>query len=218
MFVLLTKYLLQYKRVVIPHVGGLELYSRPAALNFADKLIMPPGFTSRFVHKYEADMHQVNYIAQALQTDAFTVLDQLNEFGESLKYNLQLKPLVWNGIGELAIVNGSVTFQPQEVVIEALEPVAAHKVLRENVQHTVLRGEQEVQVEEVRSIPVTEESVEPEMETVTTSKKTFLIIGWILAALAIGFIIFYFYTNGFNISSAGYQQKIKPATVKPTYN
>ncbi|HVG40442.1 MAG TPA: hypothetical protein VM888_02430, partial [Chitinophagaceae bacterium] len=90
-----------------------------------------------------------------------------------------------------------------------LQPVAANKVIKENAQHAVLVGEQEMQsgsMENVRTI-----AHDKKKRPVTT------IIGFVLLLLSLLFLGYYFYTNRDTNSNTGLKTGIKPAAPAPTY-
>lgn len=211
MLSLLTKYLLQYKKVVIPHIGQFELLPHPATFDFGDRLIYSPTYKTQFIPEDRVADHQINYMAIATGSDGVTISQQLNELGTSLKNTIQQQVFEWQGIGQLKWSdNGGIIFQPAAISVSGLQPVTAHKVLREKVQHTVLVGDHEVQTSV--NEPATEVIDQP-----LKRKRTVLWIAGILTVLAIGFIVYYFYANGFQTSSSGYRQKVNAINPERTY-
>lgn len=211
MLPLLTKYLLQYKKVVIPHIGRFDLQPHSATFDFAEKLIYPATYKTRFTFEDGVAEHQINYIAAATGSEERAIVQQLDELGAALKNKVQQQAFEWQGIGQLKWSDSSgIIFHPAAISLSGWQPVNANKVLREKVQHTVLVGDREVhtsgsqQTDEIVYRPV-------------KRKRTVLLVAGILTILAIGFIVYHFYTNGFQTSSSGYQQKVNATNPEQTY-
>ena len=210
MFPSLTQYLLQYKRVAIPHIGQFELISSPAALDIADRLIYSRSYAAHFKQEDGVGEHQLHYLAAIAQTDETRVSEQLQAFGTQLKQHIQQEDFEWKGIGRFEWSGATgIAFQPATIQVAGWQPVPANKVLRENVQHTVLVGEQEVQY--------TAEQQEVLQTGTHKKRRTVWIVAGLLAIAAAAFIAYYFYMHGFNASATGYQRKATIAAPQPTY-
>jgi hypothetical protein len=206
-FPLLTKYLLYYKRVSIPNIGSFIIEQQPAELNFVERLIQPPGYRVVFKNNEAVDEDLVTFIGFNTDNDVSTARTKLELFGRELKNKLKEAPFTWNGIGELEYTD-SVVFHPREIK-NPLQPVAANKVIKENAQHAVLVGEQEMQsgsMENVRTI-----AYDKKKRPVTA------IIGFVLLLLSLLFLGYYFYTYRDTKSNTGLKTDIKPAAPAPTY-
>ena len=210
MFPSLTQYLLQYKKVAIPHVGQFELVSKPAALDIADRLIYFKSYAAHFKQEDGVEAHQLHYLALSAQTDETIVSEQLQAFGTQLKQHIQAQGFEWKGIGRLewSGTNG-IAFQPSAIQVAGWQPVPANKVLRENVPHTVLVGEQEVQY------TTSQQEVLP-TDTRKRRRAVWIVAG-LLAIAAAAFIAYYFYTHGLKAYNTGYQRKATIAVPQPTY-
>ena len=88
-------------------------------------------------------------------------------------------------------------FEPEEIRLVSLQPVPAQKVLRENVQHSMLVGDQEM----------TSQQVTDALHQVEYKRPWFIIAGWILFIIAAIAIIILFYTNNFQNTSTGLQTR-----------
>lgn len=211
MFSLLTKYLLQFKKVAIPQVGYFELVVHPATYQFAERLIHPATYKARFTPQDNVAAHQINYLATATGLDEAAVFNQLDHLGITLKKQIQQHVFEWQGIGQLKWSdNSGIVFHPVDITPLGLQPVNANKVLREKVQHTILVGDREVHTS--GSEPADRLIYQP-----VKKRRMILWIAGIVAALAIGFIVYHFYTNGLKTSASGYQQKVNASTPQPTY-
>lgn len=197
MFQQLQDYFFQYKTVVIPGVGMLRMEQQPANLDMANQVLLPPLFEIKFTQQTLVPQHQLQSLAAAYDNNTDIVQEQLVRFGEAFKGTLQQQPFHWNGVGVLELGGNNIQFVPNGTD-KLLLPVAAQRVLRENVQHTVLVGDQEMKR--------TAEAYEAEI-----SEKKFrawsVIIGWIIALIALAFLGYYFYNSNRVPEASGLQQK-----------
>lgn len=203
MFHQLTKYLSVHKKLSIPAVGSFEIMQQPAALDVADKLIYPPAFSAHYSSENNVKEHQLNYLSVDLKQDRALVQQQLEVFGRQLKEKINKEPVSWNGVGRLYHSGNSVVFNADAISIGGLQPIPAHKVLRENVQHNVLVGTTERQSGEMHDLLHPEER-----------KRTYtILVACIIAVLAIAFIVFHFYKEGFQPAATGTKShfKVQPA-------
>lgn len=207
MYQQLAKYLSQYKQVSIPQIGTFELVPQPARLDVASKLIYPPAYSARYNDSVSVKEHQLNFLAIDSNTGKEQVLEELENFGKELKRKIQAGVFSWKGIGRLEVKEANTIFHPDNFVSEGLKLIAAEKVLRKNVQHTVLRGEQEVL------------SASFYDEEKTFRKRVYVptLIGWIAVALAVLLILYFVYRDNFSPTSSGTRMKVMPAIESPTY-
>lgn len=196
MLSVLTKYLFASRQLYIPHIGSFEVVQLPARLDIADKLIYPPTCDILYKEGGAAREIQWSYLGEELETSPADVRQQLEQFGLKLKERLKESTFDWKGLGILEYKNNKVVFH-QASHAGYLQPVEAHKVLRENAPHTVLIGEQEVHSHDVADL----------LHASAKKRSYTMIIAWVLLALAILFIIYYFYKEGFHIGSSGLKTK-----------
>lgn len=195
MLEILTKYLHQYQQLYIPYIGSFEVVVQPAKLDFADRLIYPPAFEIRYTEEGSLRDSQLEYLQEEWGADLSTAEKRLQQFGRQLKERLASGSFAWQGLGVLSYQHNRVEFQGMPLV--DLAPVEAHKVIREDAQHTVLIGEQEVQSGDAAGY----------IQEAIRKRSVLVIIGWILLALAVLFLIFYFYKEGFKPESSGSRVK-----------
>ena len=207
MYQQLATYLTQYKQVTIPQVGSFELVPKPAMLDVASKIILPPGYLPQYSDKDFVKEHQLNFLALDLNTDKEIVREELENFGKDLKKRIQQGIFFWKGIGKLEAGEAAMVFYPDFLEIKGLQTIAAEKVLRKNVQHIVRRGEQEV----VSSSFYEEEKPEIKERSITG------LIGWVIVILSVFFIAFYLYRDGFKATASGTKLKVVPANTAPTH-
>jgi hypothetical protein len=206
-FPLLTKYLLHYKKVSIPNIGSFIIEQQPAELNFIDRLIQPPHYKVVFKDNEAIDDDLVTFIGANTDIDFSSARQKLELFGNALKSKLLEAPFVWNGIGRLEYTDG-VIFHPKEIET-ALQPVVANRVIRDNAQHAVLVGEQEMQSGSVEQAKTINEGNTPGSVT--------QLVGWLLLAVAVAFIGYYFYTQHNIKDRTGLQMEIKPRMPEATH-
>lgn len=205
MFDLLTKYLHQYQQLYIPYIGSFEVVEQPARLEFAERLIYPPTTEIRYKEEGSLPDTQLEYLQEEWGTDGTTAEQRLQQFGRQLKDRLAGGSFTWPGIGVLHYRQNRIDLEAAPLV--RLTPVEAHKVIRENAQHTVLIGEQEVQSGDVPGY----------IQETTRKRSVLVIIGWVLLALAILFLIYHFYTEGFRPESAGTRTKAMASGAHPVW-
>ena len=139
----LTAYLVQFQQVHIPSVGTVRLVQQPATLEVASKSIHPPQVTIQFNEDGWLTRHQLWYFGSQLNSDEAATRHALQDAGIQLRKQIEHEAFTWNGIGTFTYQNQKLQFQPQQVP-QYLQPVAAERVLREGVQHSVLVGDQVV--------------------------------------------------------------------------
>lgn len=198
----LTSYLIQNRQVFIPHIGKFELYYKPATLDFANRLIYPPVNEIRFSEKGALHQDQLSFLNEDLQMDMQALEEKLKSFGQSLKKSVGQSSFNWIGFGELKYINDELVFHPHDDTFS--QPVPANKVIRENIKHAVLVGEKEMHSGDTSYMNV---------EAKPAKKSISIIIGWVVAVLAIAFIGYYLYKSNFHPLSTGTKQKLTTSSL-----
>ena len=193
MLSIITKYLVQYKSVCIPGIGTFELLQQSPQLDVADKQFLPPFFITRFNHKEEITSHQFHFFAAVNEVDEEMSKKELLLFGEKLRTFIQQKPFAWNGFGTLHYSGSGISFDAQQINLSSLQKIPAEKVLRENVHHHVLVGDQQM-TRQIESLP----SEEPRPK-----KPVAIVIGWVILGLTIAAIGVLLYLGKFDPASSG---------------
>lgn len=193
---LLTKYLLQYRRLSIPHVGTFELVQLSPQFNVVDKLMLPPSYELNWSRNDTLPEHQLSYLAAIAQADKETVKEELEQFGEKFRTKVENEPFTWKGIATIKKENGSFDIEHQLLKVDGLASVAAHRVIRENAEHSMLVGDRQMTSHQVA-------------HRISTGKKRSyaVLVGWILFVLTLVAIVFLLYKNGFNPLSSGLRMK-----------
>lgn len=193
MLALLTKYLLRYKRVCIPNVGTFEIVMQSPQLDVAAKKISPPVYITRHSGEEKISDHQFQILANGKEN----FRQEFISFGERLKRRIQRSPFYWKGFGTLRFASNQLLFEPEEIKLEALQSVSAQKVLRENVQHNMLVGDQEMTSQQVTEV----------LNKVEYKRPWFITFGWILFILALIAIVVLLYMKNFQTASTGLQTR-----------
>lgn len=202
MLELITKYLVQNKRVCIPHIGTFEIVQQPPQLDIADKLFTAPVFTTKYSRQDNVAEHQF----ESFTIDNFKTKEELRQeldsFGKNLKSKIQQSPFEWAGFGTLYSTEDTIVFEPQKIELPALQSIPAEKVIRPNKEHHVLVGDQETS-KVFHAVEQTNHILKANKRSLT------LTIGLTLLVLAIIGIIVILYLGDFSITASGL--KLKPA-------
>jgi hypothetical protein len=167
---------------------------RPPRLDVADKLIYSPVYHTQYRREYEVSDHQLHFLVnESSEKENFG--RELFSFGEKLNGRIRISPFHWKGFGTLRYASSEIVFEPYEIRLETLQPVPAQKVLRENVQHQMLVGDQQMTSQQISEVFLQVES-----------KRSWVsVIGWILFVLAIIAILLFLYSKNFQTNSTGLQ-------------
>lgn len=199
MFEALHNYFFTYRTVCIPGVGTLHLVQQPASLDVVNQQLLPPHQKVRFSRQVAVEPHQIQTLAGAYNNDHALVEEELTRFGEALRSRLQEAPFQWQGVGLLRLDGAYIHFEPLQPEALLLEPVPAQRVIRENVQHTVLVGDVERQI--------TTEEYQAELLEDAPRRSWVEIFGWIVVVLSILFIAYHIYISKGSPTASGLQQK-----------
>jgi hypothetical protein len=189
--------LLQYKKLCIPHIGTFEMVENAPEFNVVDQLILPPSFR---LHLHTDDFvpeHQVNYLATSIHKDGETVREELDSLGKRIKNKVQKQPFSLNGFGTISSVSNSISFNAEPVRVLGFDPVSAVRMIRENVEHSMLVGDQQM----------TSRQMTDTLSQSGKKRSYAVLIGWILFILALLAIAFILYKEGFNPLSSGLRRQ-----------
>jgi hypothetical protein len=190
---LLTRYLLQYRKLAVPHVGTFALQQQPPEFNVVDKLLSPPRYRLLWEEEPSPSPHQLRCLADMQGLPLSQASDSLEQFGHAFRRRLEAEPFHWNGVAVLRREGRQVVVEQHLLALPGLEAVPALKVLRENVSHTVLVGDRELSRQ--AGVPT---------EADAASRSTVVLVGWILLVLTLLAIGFLLYQRGFAVQAGGY--------------
>jgi hypothetical protein len=201
----LNQYLFQFRVLCLPSFGTIRLVAQPARLDVVEHLIYAPTYEPNFsADDDDLSEHQLEYFTASLRKDEADVEAFFIKAGETLRSKVEQGAFNWGGIGTFNCNNDQIFLTPK---IEALDAVPAQRVIREKTQHAVLVGDQVVMTD-----PAAERVVEEKRR-----RDVWVLIAWILTALAILFIAYYLYQHHFSPQASGLQTTIEPAGAQPTY-
>jgi hypothetical protein len=193
---ILTKYLLQYRRLSIPNVGTFELVQQSPQFNVVDKLVLPPAYQLSWSKNDSLPEHQLSYLASSVQANREKIKEELEQFGRKFKTKVEKEAFTWNGIGTIKKDSGALEIENELLKIDGLEAVAANKIMRENAAHSMLVGDRQMT------------SHQAAHNLNKGRKRSYVVlIGWILFVLTLIAIVFILYKNGFNPLSSGLRMK-----------
>ncbi|MGZ3847107.1 MAG: hypothetical protein ACXVBH_13685, partial [Flavisolibacter sp.] len=89
--------------------------------------------------------------------------------------------------------SSTMMFEPDEIVLDSLQPISAEKVIRQNVQHSMLVGDREMNTQQVNEV----------LTRVEYKRPWFVILGWVLLIVSVVAIVIYLYVHNFETSSTG---------------
>ncbi len=191
-------YLFQFKKAVVPEVGTFEVVHAPATLDVANQIIAPPVSKVHFSQPSNVSPHQLQAFAPHFDNDSATAEQELAQFGNAFKKSLEQEAFQWNGIGVLGLMENRQVQFSANTTGNLLMPVTAQKVLRENVQHNVLVGDQEVQY--------TADEFEAGLPEYPV-RSWLMTICWIIIACAVAFIFYHLYVHNWSAEGTGLRQK-----------
>ena len=195
MFAVLNAYLYQHRSISIPGLGTIYLETLPAAVDVADRTMLPPVYHFRFDKYFDApDKEFFSYIANQQNMLDYEAIKWYNEFSYDLRNQIRLEEKVqWDGVGILKKdPSGNIIFEPITDSLAFMDAVPAMRVNRQNAEHTLLVGDQERTNFEMNEL-LSDDS--------GRKRRYWWITALVLAVLALGFLAWHFYTNGWQIGN-----------------
>ena len=146
MFAVLNAYLFQHRSISIPGLGTIYLETLPAAVDVADRTMLPPTYRFRFDKYFDApDATFFSYLATQCNIVDYEAIKWYNEFSLDLRNRIRTEEAVnWDGVGILKKDgSGNVLFESAKAPAFFLQPTPAIRVNRQDAQHTLLVGDRE---------------------------------------------------------------------------
>lgn len=212
MFDLLAKYLFEHKQLPVPHVGVFELEKREAGTDLTAETIVAPAWQVKFTANKSFDDYNHGDLYNWLCVNKGVAKEEARHLFEAFSNNLEVKlaneeKVVWEGLGTLQEVNGTVAFTPEEAFFSPFTNVSAKKIIRENTSHATLVGDRETTTAQMREQLLLQDDRKGKGTTVL----------WVLLAIAIAAGAWYFLQNGCNKSATGNRQKAESLRPGDTY-
>jgi hypothetical protein len=202
MYAELYQYLLLHNKLSVPGIGTFLLQRKPAQSDFVNRQMKSPVYSIFLTQATETSSKNFfGWLANALAITDREAIIRFNDFAFDIYQRLTADDSIqWNGVGTLnkglageVKLTAATAFSPET-------PVAAEKVIREKAEHMVRVGEEERSSTEMTAA----------LTKAVTKKSYWWIPALIITVLAIGFIAWYFYTNGMDISSTGNNMRLIP--------
>ncbi len=199
MFDVLNAYLFQHRSISIPGLGTIYLETLPAAVDVAERTMLPPAYQFRFDKYFDApDKEFFSYIANQQNILDYEAIKWYSEFSFELRNRIKNEDAVsWDGVGILKKDGaGNVLFEPAASPLQFLQPTPAMRVNRPNAQHSLLVGDRERTSEEMNELL--------NDDAYRRRRVAWWVIALVIAVVALAFLGWYFYSHGF---STGNQNK-----------
>jgi hypothetical protein len=205
----LYQYFIQHKKLAVPGLGTFLLERKPAENDFVNKQINPPFYLVTLQASVASpSINFFKWLAGALHISDRDAIIRFNDFVFEIKKHINDGDTIdWHGMGTISKgLAGEMKFAP--AIGSAVEKaVAAEKVIRERSEHMVRVGE-----DQKTSAEMTEMLNLPEAK-----KSRWWITALLAGLLALGFIAWYFYEHGINVSSTANSQKLVPMESSDPY-
>ena len=206
----LHQYLILHKQLNVPGIGTFQVERKPADLDVAGKLINPPAYTIALHHSNATPSNKIfSWLATELNISEYDALARFNDFAFDIRNKVMAGDrLLWNGIGTLTKgMAGEIRFEASLKGMSIGEPVAAHKVIRDDAEHKIMVGEQEKTSTEMLEW----------LSPIEKKRSYWWVISLMVGLLAVAFIAWHFYSKGMLTSSAANEQELTPQKGSPTY-
>ena len=195
---ILNGYLIQNKSISIPGLGTIYLERLPAMNDFTNRQIQPPSYRFRFDKYFDApDKDFFTFLATHKNIPEYEAIKQYNEFAYDLRNRIRREQkFTWPDIGILSKeMSGEIHFESSSLNT-FLPPVKATRVIRQDVQHPILVGDQEMTTQDMSEMLSEETYVE---------KESWWTYALIFFAIALCLLFFHFFRYGWGLVSAGGQ-------------
>jgi hypothetical protein len=203
----LNKYLIQHKSINIPGLGTIFIEQLPATFDVVNKRILPPHYEFRFNKYFDTpDKEFFNYLSFEKGIPDYEAIRLYNQFAQDLRDSIKQEDRAeWEGVGVFTKNSaGDMSFESLTDPRPLYMPVPAIRVIRDKASHAVLVGDKEKTTVEMTGL-LNEEKIERH----SPEKIAWWVYALILFIIALIFIIFYFYQNGFTMASLANQKTIK---------
>ena len=193
MFRLFYKYLILNKKATVQGIGTFYFERKPAKLDFADKVFHAPALQVAFtLENVNADSGLQTFIASQQNISEEKAAEHYNAFTKKLQENLDKhKTAELPGIGLLSKnVAGELSFTATKVITDYFSDVAAQRILREHVEHTVSTGDLRRTNVQMKEKPV------EEVHGFTRSNDNWWIFAIALGIIGVATIVYYYMHNG----------------------
>jgi hypothetical protein len=183
-----NKFFALYHHLILPGIGNFKVEINAAQIDFVNRSIA--SAQNKIVYSNDKLQPQKNFysfLANELNINEEQAVISFAIFTSEIKNNLDSnKPVYFKGIGTLTKeISRIVSFQPEE--IPAFFPaITAERIIRKNVGHTVLVGEDEKTSDEMHAALLKPDPIQ---------KERWWIAAVVLAVIGMSTIAFYYLTH-----------------------
>ena len=211
MWNLITSYIVQSGECVLPGIGTFTLVTTPATLDVVNKEMLPPHTEFRFTDKTgQPTEGLIQYVAFKNELDKIEATAQIKFICGQIKEKIfSGETISFNSIGILHKDESENIVFEQEKEMQALEPVAAIRVVHKEVKHSMIVGDREIDSSEMNEFLNGEPEVQPRSAFWKIAAVVLLLIGT-------GILVFHFYTTS-SSNPLGNGTKVVPAPSSKTY-
>lgn len=195
---ILTGYLIQHKSISIPGLGTIYLERLPAMNDFSNREIHPPAYRYRFDKYFDApDKDFFSFLATHKDIPEYEAIKQYNEFAYELRNRIrQNEKFYWPDVGTLSKeLSGEIYFE-SATPPSCLQPVPAHRVIRQDTPHAILVGDQQMTTQDMSELLNNGTYVE---------KESWWVYALIIFAFALIILFFHFFRRGWSLEAIGSQ-------------
>jgi hypothetical protein len=192
MFSVLNAYLFQHRSISIPGLGTIYLETLPAAVDVADRTMLPPVYQFRFDKYFDApDAAFFAYLATQRNVIDYEAIKWYNEFAFELRNRIKAEDeVLWEGVGILKKDGGgNVLLEPSASPLIFMQPTPAIRVNRQDAQHVLLVGDRERTSGEMNEWRLHD-------DIQGRRRLPWWVIALILAGVGLAFLGWYFYSHG----------------------
>src|SRR5215213_2245521 len=198
MIEILNGYLIQHKSISIPGLGTIYVERLPAMNDFTNRQIHPPSYKFRFDKYFDApDKDFFTFLASNKNIPEYEAIKQYNEFAYELRNRIRhQEAFTWPDVGVLSQeLSGEIHFESSDPEA-CFAPVTANRVIRQDVQHAILVGDQEMTTQDMTDLLSESSFVE---------RESWWIYALILFAIALSILFFHFIRSGQGLDAFGGQ-------------
>ena len=193
MFQLLYKYLVLHKKASVPGLGVIYIETKPARLDFVNKLFVGPASHINFkADTFADDKRFYTFISHEQRVEVTEAAVRYSDFVNALRKKLAEESSVeLPGIGVLSQrAEGDLFFKETVRIEEYFPPVTAERVIRDNAEHHILVGENTKTNTEMKEVLV------DEVQEESHARDYWWLFAIALGIIGIATIVYYYLHNG----------------------
>ena len=144
MFALLYQYLIENGEVFIAPIGRMQMIAQPAAYDVANHQLLAPRYLVRVQQEAESPnlQPQIAFISRKLNVPEEEAFERYQGYCQQLQEEIHAnKTMDLEGWGKLQkLPEGGYSFTNAPELDIYTQPVAAHRVIRKGVSHSMMVG------------------------------------------------------------------------------